>query len=172
MHRLKLALCLGVAACTPKYTTDGPYRQPALQMYSIAGFDLARLEGEWDQVAAFASGANAACPPGKAAFRSQRGQLNASYQLCLSGQNAAGTGTVAAVGPGRFEVSGKGSLAQDWWVLWVDESYRTLAIGTPSGQFGFILNRGRSLPADRLAAAKEVMDFNGYDVEKLVLLSQ
>lgn len=94
--------------------------------------------------------------------------MQGSYDLCLSGQMVKGAGAIAQTGPGRFAISGRGGTAQDWWVLWVDEGYRTLAIGTPSGEFGFILNRGNTLPSDRLAAAREVLDFNGYDVGRLI----
>lgn len=48
---------------------------------------------------------------------------------------------------------------REW--LGVDHGYRTLAIGTPSGRFGFVLDRG-PIPADRLDAAREIFDFNGY----------
>ena len=44
---------------------------------------------------------------------------------------------------------------------------RTLVIGTPSGEMGFILNRDGRLPADRLAAAREILEWNGYDLERL-----
>jgi apolipoprotein D and lipocalin family protein len=54
-----------------------------------------------------------------------------------------------------------------WWVLWADVGYRTLAIGTPSGRFGFILNRGGDLPADRMRAAREVLEWNGYGIGRL-----
>ena len=162
-------VCLGLAACTQKFAADGLFRSPASQVYSNAVFDVKRLEGQWDQVAAFAAVPTATCAPGEAAFIAKGGSLSATYQLCLSGQVVAGAGAVSIVGPGRFAVSGKGGIGQDWWVLWVDEGYRTLVIGNPSGEFGFILNRGRSLPPDRLAAAKEVLDFNGYDTEKLML---
>lgn len=65
-------------------------------------------------------------------------------------------------GPGRFAIGD-----QLWWVLWADADYRTLAIGTPSGQFGLILNRDGALPPDRLRAAREIFDFNGYDIARL-----
>ena len=54
-------------------------------------------------------------------------------------------------------------------MIWVDVGYRTLAIATPSGRFGIILDRG-ALPADRLAAAREIFDFNGYRTEALTPL--
>ncbi|MBD3788696.1 MAG: lipocalin family protein [Sphingomonadales bacterium] len=59
------------------------------------------------------------------------------------------------------------SLSGDLWLIWVDTAYRSLAVGTPSGQFGFVLDRGAQIPADRLAAAREVFDFNGYDTARL-----
>jgi apolipoprotein D and lipocalin family protein len=47
-------------------------------------------------------------------------------------------------------------------VLWADTDLRTLAVGTPDGRFGFILERSGTLPPDRLEAARQVFDFNGY----------
>ncbi len=78
------------------------------------------------------------------------------------------------VGPGRLEVR-LGSvpfIAADYWVLWVDESYRTAVVGTPNGRAGWILNRDPEIPADRLAAAREILDFNGYDLSRLEMVPQ
>lgn len=170
MRGLILALVVAVAACAPQTASDsGVYRSAAAPIYSIAAFDPGRLAGRWDQVAAFAPYAKSECRPGGAEFARKADALQVTYRLCLSGRNLAGAGTIAATGPGRFAIAGKDSVGQDWWVLWVDEGYRTLVIGTPSGAFGFILNQGKSLPADRLQAAREVLDFNGYNVEKLVV---
>jgi apolipoprotein D and lipocalin family protein len=52
-------------------------------------------------------------------------------------------------------------------VLWVDEGYRTAVVGAPNGRVGWILNRDPDIPEDRLIAAREVLDFNGYDVSQL-----
>lgn len=84
--------------------------------------------------------------------------------LCLAGKAEAVSGTAPLIGPGRLRVQG-----EDWWVIWVDVGYRTLAIGTPSGRFGIILDRG-AIPADRLNAAREIFDFNGYRTEALMAL--
>ena len=166
MPRLMIVLFAMLAACAPRGIADGGvYRAAASPIYSNAAFDTGRLEGPWDQVAAFAGPAQTDCRPGGADFSAMR----VSYRLCLSGRDISGAGQVVTTGPGRFAVQGSDGIGQDWWVLWVDESYRTMAIGNPSGTFGFILNRGKDLPADRLNAAKEVFDFNGYDTEKLVI---
>ncbi|MFN6978455.1 MAG: lipocalin, partial [Gemmobacter sp.] len=67
------------------------------------------------------------------------------------------------VAPGRLAVAGE---AAPWWVLWLDADARTAVIGTPGGSFGLILDRG-AIPADRLAAARDVLAWNGYDLGRL-----
>ena len=165
MHRLRVGVFLLLAACAPRGIADGGvYRLAGSPIYSNAAFDIGRLDGAWDQVAAFAAPSQGDCRPGAAEFSAMR----VKYRLCLSGQDVAGAGPIVTTGPGRFAVKGKDGINQDWWVLWVDEGYRTMAIGNPTGTFGFILNRGKDLPADRLNAATEVFDFNGYDTKKLL----
>lgn len=39
----------------------------------------------------------------------------------------------------------------------------------PPGTAGWILNRDPAIPPDRLAAAREMLDFNGYDLTGLVV---
>ena len=58
---------------------------------------------------------------------------------------------------------------EEGWVLWADADYRTLVIGTPSGRFGFVLNREAVLPPDRLLAVQDILRFNGYRSDDLVL---
>lgn len=84
--------------------------------------------------------------------------------LCLAGKAETVSGLAPLVGPGRLRVKG-----EDWWVIWVDGGYRTLAVGTPSGRFGIVLDRS-AIPEDRLNAAREIFDFNGYRTEALVAL--
>lgn len=173
MRRLIAAIVIVLSACAPKITADdGAFRTPTGPIYSNAGFDFAQLEGRWHQVAAFSAAATATCQPGGADFDAKDGSIRASYGLCLSGKTIKGSGTITPTGPGRFAITGTDGIGQDWWVLWVDEGYRTMAIGNPTGAFGFILNRGKALPADRLTAAREVLDFNGYAIEKLVVFGK
>jgi apolipoprotein D and lipocalin family protein len=170
MHKLIAAFCLVLAGCAPRAGVQtGTYRAAATPIYSNAVFDLARLDGRWDQVATFADSTQNGCRPGGAEFARLDDNLQLTYRLCLSGNDVAGSGELVTTGPGRFAINGADATMPDWWVLWVDEGYRTMAIGNPDGSFGFILNRGRSLPTDRLTAAREVLDFNGYDTDKLVV---
>ncbi|WP_245298944.1 lipocalin family protein [Pseudotabrizicola sediminis] len=154
-------LCLMLAACAPTPTPQtAPYRTANAPIWSNAQFDPGRIVGQWRQSAAF--GPVGGCSAGGADIGGDASALTISARLCLSGQDVQLSGPMPGTGPGRFRVDG-----QEWWVIWVDTDYRTLAIGTPSGAFGFILNRGGALPPDRFRAAREIFDFNGYDTRFL-----
>jgi apolipoprotein D and lipocalin family protein len=162
MPKLTILLCLFVMACAaPTPPQTGIYRKADAPIWSNAQLDSGRLRGTWQQVAGFAA-APGGCAPGVATIGGAAGQLTLDAALCLGGRAVQLSGPLDALGPGRFRVGD-----QDWWVIWADSDYRTLAIGTPGGGFGFILNRGGVLPPDRLRAAREIFDFNGYDVARL-----
>ncbi len=163
MSRLTLAVLALLAGCVaaPK-TQVAAFRPASAPIYSAAAFDAARIEGDWQQSAAFATAEAPGCRPGAVRFARGSGGMAVKGTLCLNGQNVALTGPVSVTGPGRLSVP---DMA-DWWVIWVDSGYRTLAIGTPDGRFGFVLDRGRIGP-DRLTAAAEIFDFNGYSKARL-----
>ena len=145
-----IALALsGCAAQAPSL------RAPDAQMASIASFDIARFEGRWYEVAGY-HGAN--CTVGALTATVQKGgAVTLTEGPC---RDAAPRQRVARIaGPGRLELGDGAPL----WVLWVDEGYRTAVIGTPSGAFGYVLNRTRAIPDDRLNAARQILEFNGYD---------
>jgi apolipoprotein D and lipocalin family protein len=163
MYRLIVLLLLAACAAPQKTITMGRYRPPDAPIYSNAVLDVPRLAGKWQQVATF--GATGDCKPGAAEISQRGGGLEISYRLCQSGNDLQGKGAMKLAGPGRFEVPAQPA---PWWVLWADVDYRTLVIGSPDGRVGFILDRG-SIPSDRLKAARELLDFNGYDLRQLVV---
>jgi apolipoprotein D and lipocalin family protein len=166
---VSLAGLLLVAACgAPEPPAAVGFRNGAVPIYSNAVYEPGRIAGDWVQVAAFAAGEGAGCAPGRVTVSGTAPALTVAGELCLDGERLAASGALEPVGPGRVRpASAEGVLAQDWWLLWVDVDYRTLVVGTPSGEFGFILDRSGSLPADRMAAAREVLDWNGYDLGRL-----
>lgn len=151
--RLVLAAAL-LAGCSHKPAPQVSFRDPTRPIYSLAGFDAARLSGAWHQVAGF----GAKCSGGVIEVAAL-----AHFDLCLPEGQRQGTGAMVATKPGRFDLQGIGPL----WVLWADADNRTVVLGTPSGAYGFILNRDPSLPSDRLNAARDILAFNGYDVGQL-----
>lgn len=163
MHQLiPLGAALLLAGCVAKPVADpARFRAADAPIWSNAQFDTSRLSGRWQQVAGFSTKADG-CTPGGIEVTGTAPAQTIAGRLCLNGQALRFSGPLTPSGPGRLRVAD-----QDWWVIWVDTDYRTLAIATPSGAFGFILNRGEGRPADRLRAAREIFDFNGYDTEKL-----
>jgi apolipoprotein D and lipocalin family protein len=153
MIRLVLAALL-LTACAPKPVPEAAYRDTTRQVYSIAAFDPARMAGHWVQVAGFGT----ACSSGEMQIADV-----ADYALCLPSGVKRGQAPMVAAVPGRFDLPGIGPF----WVLWADIDDRTLVIGAPSGHYAMILNRDAKIPADRLKAARDIMEFNGYDTMKL-----
>ncbi len=148
-----------LASCAVESTESPAFRDPEAPIYSSAVLDIGRLAGHWVQVATFAADDQAACQPGVVDIAA--GQ--ASWDLCLAAGPVRGAGPMLAEKPGRFDLEGM----PVWWVLWADADYRTLVIGTPSGRMGFVLNRDAALPADRVKAVRDVLNFNGYHLDQL-----
>jgi apolipoprotein D and lipocalin family protein len=152
-----LAAVLLLAACVGGDRGATVFRSPEQPIWSAAAFQPAQIAGGWRQVADFAARPGG-CAAGGLDFAPVAGGLAVRGSLCLDGQERRVDGIARPAGPGRLAIDGQ----EDWWILWVDSGYRTLAVGTPSGRFGFVLDRA-ALPPDRLAAAREVFDFNGYN---------
>lgn len=158
----------GCAAVAPSYRDTG------VPITSIAALDAARYAGRWHEVARY-----------PVPFQARCGPATADYALLADGSlsvvNACPTATgvqriegrAVPSGPGRFEVSFRGlPFKGPYWVLWVDEGYRTAVVGVPSGRAGWILNRDPAIPADRLKAAKEILEWNGYDLNRLEVFAE
>jgi apolipoprotein D and lipocalin family protein len=163
VSRLTLVAALLLTACVAKPAPTPAFRAASAPIWSAAAFQPGQVAGVWRQVASFQPD-GATCRAGGVEMTPEGAGLRLSGTLCLAGRAEKVSGAAPMVGPGRLRIKG-----EDWWVLWVDSGYRTLAIGTPSGRFGLILDRG-AIPADRLAAAREIFDFNGYRTEALTAL--
>ena len=163
MSRLIPLLALLLAACVQGPATVAAFRPAKAPIWSSAAFNMARIEGRWTRVASFAAGEAPGCQAGGAEFSRGPGGMQIAGRLCLNGREVAVSGPLRMVGPGRMAVPGMA----DWWVIWVDSGYRTLAVGTPDGTFGFVLDQGQ-IGRDRLIAASEVFEFNGYSKERLL----
>lgn len=158
MRGLILCAALALSACVGGGGTPGGWRDPAAPISSMAAFDAARFQGRWYEVAGFHEGA---CAVGAVTFTLQRsGAVYVTEGPCAETRARQYLATVE--GARLIPTSGA-----PLWVLWVDEGYRTAVIGTPSGAFGYVLNRGRAMPADRMEAARRILDFNGYDTARL-----
>jgi apolipoprotein D and lipocalin family protein len=161
MPRVILAAILLLSACAGDRRETATFRAVEAPIWSAAAFVPAQVSGRWQQVAAFTA-RSGGCRAGAVTVDPAPGGFAVKGTLCLDGEARTVDALARPVGPGRLSVEGQ----QDWWVLWVDSGYRTLAVGTPSGQFGFVLDRG-AIPKDRLDAAAEIFAFNGYVAGRL-----
>jgi apolipoprotein D and lipocalin family protein len=166
-----LALVLALAACNPQPDEVlRSFRNADVQIASQAALDPARLAGRWHEVAGFYDPAASGCALGLAKLTPLKsGRLRVTLSEC------AGLGprtVIARPGrhPGRYRVSLPGRLGDPWWILWVDQDYRAMVVGTPSGSFGAILGRSPHLRRDLYVAARRILDFNGYDPRQLHLV--
>ena len=153
------------------------YRDTTVPIASKAVFDPARYLGTWYEVARFPVPFEVGCVKVTAIYALQNDGNISVHNLCRNPDGSVKSeikGTAEIVGPGRLKVSFPSVPfgASDYWVLWVDEGYRTAVVGAPSGRSGWILDRKPKIPTDRLNAAREVLDFNGYDVTRLMEVPQ
>lgn len=168
MRPTLLFAALALAACSSAPNQRQGFRSDA-PIYSNAVLNLAQTQGRWAQVAGFARKPDTECRAGGASIIETETGLSILARLCLDGEAVDINSPLAVTGPGRLTPTGKAPAPLDraWWVLWADTDLRTLVVGTPDGSFGFILNRGAPLTPDRLAAARQVLVFNGYDTTRL-----
>lgn len=152
------ALALTVAACARAPAPAPVYRDTGRLIGAAALFDPARFIGDWQVVAAYPL---AGCDPDRLTYDGARMALT-----CAGGPVLTSAAPVTA--PGRFGVAFDGVVdVPELWVIWADFDYRTVILGAPDGTVGLILDRQPTIPADRMAAAREMLDFNGYDLTAL-----
>lgn len=169
-----IALALVIAACAPLTAITTSYRDQSVSIASKALFDPARYAGTWYEIASYPTPFQKGCTRTKARYDLRTDGTLAVTNICqVDGAPKTITGTARLVGPGRLEIRLKGvPFAASYWVLWTDEDYETAVVGSPGGQGGWILNRRPEMRADRLTAAREILDFNGYDLSKLRMTPQ
>lgn len=177
-----LILALLLAGCTTEAPVPGGlftgYRDSSVQISSNALFDPSRYAGTWYEIARYPVPFQRGCVGTRAEYTPRAdgslGVVNSCRDGALDGPVKRIEGSARLVGPGRLEVrfDTVPFLSAPYWVLWVDEGYRTAVVGVPSGRAGWILNRDPQIPADRLAAAREVLEFNGYDLGPLMMVPQ
>ncbi len=169
MPRIAVLGLVGLlAACGAQKQAGGGYRTGEGQIASAALFDASRFGDVWHVAEAY--GPDAGCGPLAETWAPTGAQSwRVTGTACGPSGSRAFAGDAKVTGPGRVTRDGLRGK-EELWVLWVDADYRVAVIGTPDGSFGRIISRTPTVRGDLLAAAKEVLDFNGYDVTRLTKL--
>jgi apolipoprotein D and lipocalin family protein len=163
------------AGCIPTSVVDPllpNYRDASVPIASKADFDPARFAGRWFEIARFPVPFQEGCDAAMAEYGPPRGGTLSVRNTCLDAEGRplrSIAGRADLVGPGRLAVRLRGvPFVSPYWVLWTDEAYRSAVVATPNGRAAWILNREASMPEDRYIAAREVLEFNGFDAEQLL----
>lgn len=155
-----------LAACAPR-PMDGAYRDTGQPLSVTTRSDASRLAGDWVLRRATPDAAGltqVSYLPGPAeAFALTRRVCDDDTGRCELRRS---TRAATPLGMNRWRLAGE-SAPQEIWVVWVDEGYRTAAIGTPDGSFGWILDRAATGGEDRITAARDILEFNGYSAGAL-----
>ena len=163
-----IALC-GLAACAaPPVTVAPSYRDMSQPIGVTSRFDEARFGGLWYVRAGFAPDL------GRMALKLMDTPAGLQMRLGAFVCDPAGICgdfaedlPVRRLGKGRYQIAMPDGEERRFWVLWVDEGFRTAVVGNPEGTFGWILDRATTGGSDRIKAAREILDFNGYDLNNL-----
>ena len=166
---------LGLTACGPGLFET--YRDTSVPIGSQANFVAEKYLGTWHEVARFPVPFERNCSGVTAEYGMNADGTVSVFNTCRNPDGSVRStikGSAEIVGPGRLKVKFPSVpfVKSDYWVLWVDQEYQTAVVGAPNGRSGWILNRSPKISPDRLAAAKEILDFAGYDLSRLEILSE
>lgn len=157
-----------VATPPPSVTKLQSYRDRSALIGVTSRFDEAKFAGVWYVRAGFDP------ELGKMAFNMRATPQGPVMRLGAFVCDPAGVcGDFAEdlplkrISNGRYSTKMPSGETREFWVLWVDEGFRTAVMGNRDGTFGWIVDRSTKGGADRIKAARGILDFNGYNVSRL-----
>ena len=167
-----LAVATLISACTLPEAPGRGYRNTQVPLTYTSRSDANRLADDWYLRAHYPSDEDLRRV---SYLRARDGQEAFKLVSRRCGENGdckdmATLWRATPLGPNRWRLTDpQGGKDRDLWVIWVDEGYRTAAIGAPDGGYGWVLDRAATGGTDRITAAREILDFNGYDIGAMIL---
>lgn len=157
-YSLIAVVALALWGCAPAPQTS--YRRADAPISSQAAVDMDRLAGAWTVVDGYAD-----APLGKPG---QSLQITAGGSGITITDAAGKAHPMTRVAAGRFVAAGAGP---DLWLLWADADYRIAVIGNPAGSLGFIMMREGAAGSGLRTAARDIFEWQGYDLTQVVSVS-
>lgn len=159
-----------LAGCLQAPTPQATYRDADVPLGITTRGGIDAMQGAWVVRAAF---------PDSASIRTvtlgPRGDGKINVEIAQPGCEPdchilSGTWPAERIAQNRLRLLTDSAEDTELWVIWMDEGVRTAVVATPDGRAAFILDRKATGGQDRIKAAREILDFNGYDVTQLVTL--
>lgn len=153
---------LALVACAPP-PDDGALRDPNAPIGVTSRYDDARFGGAWQVRGAYPVDGDLVTVE-----RLERAQEGAAWVLaaqpCPTCPVSQTTWVAEVDVPGADRLRSPTGAMRRAVVIWVDEGFRTAAIADPDGQFAWILDRSATGGADRIEAARQILEFSGFDL--------
>ena len=170
------SLCALVTACAGPAAFD-PLKAPP----AVARVELDRYQGTWYEIARLPMWFQRSCLRSQATY----GLLETGEVSVLNECDTAGCGKESVRGRARavdaktnarlevrfdswFDVFIPSQPQGNYWVLYLDEAYQTVIVGTPDRQNLWIMARTPALDEARYAGLVAIARGLGFDTEKLV----
>lgn len=157
-HLMLFSVAMALSACSAANKgAQGTFRDLDAPIGATTRFDPVAFAGEWQIIASY----------------TPLRQETVSFSLASEASGLTLSSNEIPAYAGFYQFGAPGELIpidtrqERLIVMWVDDGFRTAAIGTPSGSFGVVLNRTGDIPADRALAAREVFSFYGWRVSEL-----
>ncbi len=156
LRRLIVVSALGLLVACTTQNTGAPnagigFRNPTAILGGTSRFDARKFAGDWIAVSCLGP-----CAPKE----SYKAATDGVYLRTIAGE----TKDYVITSPGVLRRQGS---ADRLVVMWVDTGFRTAVIGDADGRWAAILDRSANPGRDRIAAAIEILDFNGWDTTRL-----
>ena len=178
VHRLgaSAGLALILAGCGGAVPSSGdlaiPFRNPTAPIGVTSRYEDVRFAGAWHVRGAY--------PLDDALRRVERLGDGPVWALEMQRCEAHGACKITVTRwAAEVDVPGadtlrnpEGGPARRAVVVWVDDGYRTAAVGDADGRFAWVLDRSPTGGADRIAAARRVLEFSGFDLREMRMRPQ
>jgi len=170
---LLLAACAKDSPPPPQGDVPGLLRNPTAPLASQVDVTAERLKGDWFVRQSLGVtgwlGPKINIAPaadGRLVMTSETVGCADDVDLC---QAYVQTINLIEDGQGRWQVSSAsdGFPTDPLWVLWMEFDDRTVAIGGPTGKYVWIMDRTATGGGDRITAARDILKWYGYDVDKM-----
>lgn len=74
--------------------------------------------------------------------------------------------------PGKLKVSFQWPFYGKYWIIYLDEEYENVLVGTPSRKYLWILSRNKQMDEETLQALVEKARLKNFDVSQLIYVDQ